>query len=122
MASVAILGRSLIVSLGTAGHASAPAGRLEIPLEHVAGAESGAELAHRWLDGVRLGTTHIPGAIAAGWYRTHERWGYWEVRDPARAIWIELHDEAYNRIVVDVDDPDDALTRIREACFLLSSP
>lgn len=115
MASIAIKSGRLVVGIGEDGFPGTGPSRLEVPLDHVLGAESATLAARRWLDGVRLGGTHIPGPISAGWFRSHDSWAYWEVRDPRRAIRIDVSDEPYDRIVIEVEDPDAELIRIREA-------
>jgi hypothetical protein len=89
--------------------------RLEIPLAHVAGAQPGSEEARKWLHGMRLGGTHIPGAISAGRFYTEGRSVFWDVHDPEKAIGIELRDERYGRLVLEVEDPERELTAIKEA-------
>jgi hypothetical protein len=40
--------------------------RLEIPLEHVAGARVDPAIARGWWKGIRAPGTHVPGVIIAG--------------------------------------------------------
>ena len=37
--------------------------------------------------------------------RVHGRREFWDVRDPRRAIAIDLDDEQYDRLVIEVEDP-----------------
>jgi hypothetical protein len=89
--------------------------RLLIPTDHVLEAQRAEADARRWLHGLRLGGTHLPGVISAGTFRSHGKWTFWDVRDPEKAIALELRDERYDRLVVDVEDPDEIVQRIREA-------
>jgi hypothetical protein len=114
-ATIAIAGRSLVIGVGEDGGFGAAPSRIEVPLSHVVAAEAAREAARRWLGGVSLGGTRIPGAIAPGWFHAHDEWVFWEVRDPERAIRIDVRDERFDRIVVDVEDPEAQLERIRAA-------
>jgi hypothetical protein len=40
------------------------------------------------------------------------------VHHPAKAIGIDLRDEHYSKLVIEADDPDDQIRRIREAASL----
>jgi hypothetical protein len=39
---------------------------------------------------------------------------------PGQAIGIELRDERYDKLVIEVDDPDGVVTQIREAAAVAS--
>ena len=89
--------------------------RLSIPAEHVVGAERADTEAREWLHGLRLGGTHLPGVISAGTFRSHGRWVFWNVHDPDKAIGIDLRDERYDRLVLEVADPVQTVERLRGA-------
>jgi hypothetical protein len=79
--------------------------RLEIPLAHVVGAEVDPEIAREWHKGIRAGGTHVPGVITAGtFYQEGER-VFWDVHDPEKTLVIQLRDERYTRLVIEVEDP-----------------
>ena len=79
--------------------------RLEIPLAHVVGAEVDPEIAREWHKGIRAGGTHVPGVVTAGtFYQEGER-VFWDVHDPEQTVVIQLRDERYARLVIEVDDP-----------------
>jgi hypothetical protein len=40
---------------------------------------------------------------------------FWDVHNPEKTIVIDLHDERYNELVVEVDDPDAAVKLIQNA-------
>ena len=67
-----------------------------------------------WWKGLRLPGTHVPGVIVAGTFYDGSKRVFWDVRRPARAIEVELAGGAdYDRLVVDVADPDAAVERLR---------
>ncbi|MER5994304.1 hypothetical protein [Streptomyces viridosporus] len=79
--------------------------RLEIPLAHVRGATNDPGIA-REPKGLRVGGTHFPGLITAGRYLHKGERLFWDVKNPDKAVVIELADaETYDRLVVEVDDP-----------------
>jgi hypothetical protein len=91
---------------------------LEIPLEHVLGAEVGIadELRRRLWHSLKLPGSRIPGVITAGSYWTHEGWMFWDVHGSGEhAITIAIAHEKYDRVVVDVEDPASAVAAIRTA-------
>ena len=55
--------------------------------------------------GIRAPGAHVPGVINAGTFHIHGERVFWDVHDPAKAVVIELADEHYARLVVQVADP-----------------
>ncbi len=93
-------------------------GSLEIPLAHVKGAYRGlgAEAEHGvdWTT-IRVLGTFLPGVITAGTYYQHGKTLFWDVHNRERTVAIELHDERYNELVVEVADPDSTIKLITGA-------
>jgi hypothetical protein len=58
---------------------------------------------------------HIPGVIAAGTFYDMGEKVFWAVHDPERAIAIDLHDEDYSMLILEVADPDATIYDIRRA-------
>jgi hypothetical protein len=87
--------------------------RLEIPLAHVVGAEAGPEVAREWHKGIRVPGIHVPGVITAGtFYQDGER-VFWDVHNPERTVVIQLRDEQYAKLVIEVDDRPATAAAIR---------
>ncbi|MFF0116584.1 hypothetical protein [Streptomyces prasinus] len=79
--------------------------RLEIPLAHVRGATHDPGIA-REPKGVKVAGTHFPGLITAGRFRRAGERLFWGVKNPEKAIVIQLADaEDYDRLILEVDDP-----------------
>ena len=68
-----------------------------------------------WWKGLRLPGTHVPGVIIAGTFYEGSKCIFWDVRKPVRAIEVELAGAEYDRLIVDVADPDEAVERLRAA-------
>ena len=111
-AAIDITGNSLVIELTGADKLWALKSRLEVPIANVVGVTAAPGDAREWLHGVRLGGTHIPGVISAGRFYSHGRWVFWDVHDPDKAIGIELRDERYDKLVVEVADPQAEVARI----------
>jgi hypothetical protein len=77
---------------------------LRIPLEHVQGVEADPEIEHTLWRGWRIPGVHVPGI------RFYDVRGH---RD--KTIVIRLHDETYDRLVVEVQDPNEVVTEVNEA-------
>lgn len=59
-----------------------------------------------WIWGLRLLGTHVPGIIAAGTYRVDGRTVFYDVTDRRRAVAVELRNHFFDRMVIEVSDPD----------------
>ena len=88
---------------------------LTIPLAHVRGARRDTEVARGWFKGLRMPGTHIPGVIVAGTFYQDGKRVFWDVHRAQNAIVIELDDERYDQLIVEVADPDATVARIGEA-------
>ena len=80
--------------------------RIVVPLGHIRGARYDAQAARHgpWLGAGRTDAL-LDYAVAAGPMRVHGRREFWDVRDPGRAVAIDLAEEQYDRLVIEVDDP-----------------
>jgi hypothetical protein len=65
-----------------------------------------------WWKGWRVPGTMIPGVFVAGTYYKDGERHFWDVRRADRAIEIDLAGVPYDRLVVEVADPDAALAQL----------
>ena len=86
---------------------------LEIPLVHIASVRAEPEVARGWYHGIRLPGTNVPRVITAGTFYQDGKRVFWDVHHPEKTIVINLHDERYNELVVEVDDPEAAVKLIQ---------
>jgi len=86
---------------------------LEIPLVHIAGVRADPEVARGWYHGIRMPGTNVPGVITAGTFYRDGKRVFWDVHHPERTIVIDLHDERFNQLVVEVADPEAAVKLIQ---------
>jgi len=86
---------------------------LRIPLSHVKQARKNNDeitSAKGW----KSPGTYIPGIIIAGTYRSHGKKVFWDVVHKENAIIIDLQDDDYQQIVVEVENPEIAIERINQ--------
>jgi hypothetical protein len=91
--------------------------RVDVPVAHITGVRrAGADVGRP--RGLRLAGASVPGFIYAGsfWGRG-SGWTFWDVRvaDAANVIVVELKDDFYRQLVVEVRDPDAAISAIESA-------
>lgn len=58
----------------------------------------------------RLPGTHIPGIIAAGTYHFKDATIFCDVTNPQNSIVVELQDEHLSKLIIEVADPQAAIT------------
>ncbi|NUW41182.1 hypothetical protein [Nonomuraea rhodomycinica] len=114
MARISIDGDSLVVEIEGLDKLWALKSRLVIPLVNVRGATADPGIVGD-PKGLRAPGAHIPGVIAAGTFHRDGEKVFWDVHDPAKAVVIELADERYARLVVEVADPRATVALVERA-------
>jgi hypothetical protein len=115
MVAVSIEGDSLLCEVEGMHKIWACKSRLEIPLEHVVGVQIRSESTQKWWHGWKIAGTDVPGLFAAGLFEFNGKWVFWDVRNPDNAIEIQLRDEKYSSLLIEVEDPDATATLIQSA-------
>ncbi|MEV4199767.1 hypothetical protein [Micromonospora globbae] len=114
MAKVRVDNDRLIVEIEGLDKLWALRSRLEVPLLNVRGITADPGIVKE-PKGIRAPGTHLPGVITAGTFHIGGERVFWDVRDPAKAVVIELRDERYARVVVQVADPRATVTLVERA-------
>ena len=85
--------------------------RLEIPREHVRGAQLDPSIVDSYpgLLTPVLGGTSIPGRFAYGTFLQDGRRVFWDVRNNEKAIRIDLDHEHFDHLIIEVENPDEAI-------------
>lgn len=109
MVDLSISNGNLLLQVRGADQLWAFKSSLEIPLQHVTGIRPAPEAAHGWWHGWKLPGTNLPGVITAGTFYQDGKRIFWDVHHPANTVVIDLKDERYNELVVEVADPDAAV-------------
>ncbi|MEV0615354.1 hypothetical protein AB0I81_18695 [Nonomuraea sp. NPDC050404] len=114
MALVRIDGDDLVVVLEGLDKLWAFKSSLTIPLANVRGATADPGIATD-PKGIRAPGTHLPGVITAGTFHQDGDKIFWDVKDPSKALVVELANEQYIRLVLQVDDPRATVALIENA-------
>ena len=86
--------------------------RLTIPLSHVRGVRADADVARGWWHGIRAPGTQLPGVITAGTFYQQGKRVFWDVHQPENTIVLDLEDERYDQLIVEVVDPAGVVRQI----------
>ncbi|WP_318306590.1 hypothetical protein [Amycolatopsis solani] len=114
MALVRIDGEDLVVVMEGLDKLWAFKSSVTIPLANVRGATADPGIAAD-PKGIRAPGAHVPGVITAGTFHQDGEKIFWDVRDASKAVVIELADERYSRMVVQVDDPRATVALVENA-------
>ncbi len=115
MVSVSIEGTNLVCVVEGLHKLWACKSRLEVPLAHVTGVTIRSEETQSWWHGWKMVGTDLPGAFAAGLFSLNGKWVFWDVRHPENAIEIDLADETYSKLLIEVEHPEQTAAMIRQA-------
>ncbi|MFK8008229.1 MAG: hypothetical protein AB8H03_17865 [Saprospiraceae bacterium] len=89
--------------------------QLTIPIQNVVRAYQNREELSGWWKGIRMPGTHVPGLITAGtFYQSGEKI-FWDVVNKDEAIIIDLEDESYKKLIIQVENPSEAIDFINDA-------
>jgi hypothetical protein len=117
MATVSVRDGTLRLKMKGVDRVLALRSRIDVPLDHVTGAaiyrDVGAK--HPWLGvGTSPGGDYSAARVIGGMWQQAD-WVFWDVHDPDEAVAIELADEHYGRLVVQVDNPQRVVDEIEAA-------
>ncbi|MFX4293248.1 MULTISPECIES: hypothetical protein [Streptomyces] len=114
MALVRIEGDRLVVVIEGLSKLWAFKGGMSIPLANVRGATADPGIAAE-PKGVRAPGAHVPGVIIAGTFHQDGEKVFWDVKDATKTVVIELADEKYARLVLQVSDPRATVALVENA-------
>jgi hypothetical protein len=90
--------------------------KLEIPLAHIKRVYRDPQIAGTWQwKGIRAPGTSLPGVITAGTFYQDGKRVFWDIHNPENTIVIELDDDRFDMLIVEVSDPDEAVRLITSA-------
>src|SRR5512142_742915 len=76
--------------------------RLEIPLRHIRGVAADPHPAMGLFDGWKIMGTDIPWMFRAGMFWQDGSKVFWDVRHPEKTIVLDLEDESFAKLIVEV--------------------
>lgn len=89
--------------------------RLEIPLAHIKSVSVDPEPAMGWFDGLKVAGTDIPHVFRAGIFYQEGNFVFWDVHTPEKTIVVELADEHFAKLIVEVADPQASVRLLEDA-------
>ena len=115
MTQISVSDNKLVVEMQGWDKLWALKSRLEIPIEHIKAVRADPDIAKSPGKGIRTLGTYLPGVITAGSFRQEGDRVFWNVHRPENVIVIELHDEHYAKLVIEVPEPSVAVATINNA-------
>ncbi|MGB8362097.1 MAG: hypothetical protein WCE80_11935 [Acidimicrobiia bacterium] len=115
MISVTVQDHTLAVDMEGADKLWALRSHIDIPLANITGIRRDPEMARRWWAGVRGPGTRLPGVLKAGTFHQNGRRVFFDVRDPDNTVIVDLQDEHFDQLVLEVDDPDAVVTTVERS-------
>ncbi|MBK7147773.1 MAG: hypothetical protein IPH78_02875 [Bacteroidetes bacterium] len=85
-----------------------------VPFENIKMVHTNVNDLPAW-KGWRLPGTHLPFVITAGSYYRNGIWTFWDVSNRQNVIIVELKEGKYARLVVEVEDVQEALQLLRKS-------
>jgi hypothetical protein len=89
--------------------------QLKIPLDQVESVERNSEAVDTWYKGIRATGINIPNVITAGTFYQHGEKIFWDVKNSDKSIIINLKDNSFSKVIVEVDDPDAVTNKIQSS-------
>jgi len=90
--------------------------RLAIPLSNVSAVRADAKIAaEKGHTGFKLAGARLGERLIAGSFRQEGQTVFWDVHDAAKVIVLDLHDEHYAQLIVEVEDPATAVAQVQAA-------
>ena len=114
-AHLELAGDTLVIGFPGASALLAFKRPLAIPLAHVVQVDRATHGPEERLEGFLGLGTWLPGVVGAPRFRHGGGRAFWNVSDPANAIVVQLEQEHYSRLIVDVADPDGTIAAVRAA-------
>lgn len=87
--------------------------QLIIPAEHIINAVPYNKEQHSFF-GLRMPGTNLPGIITAGSYMVDDGTIFCDIVHHSKTIVVDLKDEYYKRLVIEVDDPMAAIDLLQQ--------
>jgi hypothetical protein len=89
---------------------------IDVPLGHITAVRRDPDETRGFWNGLRGPGTELPGVIkAAGTFYHDGKRIFFDVHDPDGTVIIDLQDEHFDELVVEVDDPDQVLATVQLA-------
>lgn len=116
MVNVKIDNGTLVLTLEGLDKLWAMKSHLAIPLGNVSAVRADPRITgEKGRTGLKLTGARLGERLIAGSFRQDGKTVFWDVHDAAKAIVLDLHDEHYAQLVVEVEDPAATVAQIQAA-------
>lgn len=88
---------------------------IDVPVTAIS--DVGVELRRGMVKGFRAPGTYLPGVMTAGTFRSRGEKDLWMAGRADTVLVIELHDQRYRHVIVQVEDPEAAVEALRAAMY-----
>lgn len=88
--------------------------RLELNINHVKNLHIEKLSSFKGFQGLRSPGTYIPHVIRAGTFIHHNKKVFWDVHKAEKVVVLELDDEAFSELVIEVNDPEGFVAELQE--------
>jgi hypothetical protein len=88
---------------------------LEIPLSHIRNVYPDPDIEIGWLDSLKLMGTSFPTIFRAGSFYQKGDMVFWDVRNAANTVVVDLEHEHFNKLVIEVEYPGDTTAMLKSA-------
>ncbi len=86
---------------------------LEIPVQHITAVYPNPDIQINFLDSLKLLGTDVPKLFRAGTFYQNGETVFWDVRNTNNAIVVELNHEYFKKLVIEVENPQEAIALIK---------
>lgn len=87
--------------------------KMNIPLKNIVSVAPYKGEYNTCFKGIRAPGVNIPGCVTAGTFYQKGQKIFWDVKNCNKSIMIELKNNSFTRIIVEVDDPDESIKNIQ---------
>jgi len=94
---------------------------LQIPLTNVKKIHRDTAATERWWQGLREPGLHLPEMVMAGTFYHDGKRIFCDIRNPERSVVIDLDDETYHELVVEVANPQAVISQVQAALKSLNT-
>lgn len=123
MAEVSIADGELIITIKGIRKLATLKSEISVPLTHVVEVALDPDISTKWpgfkkwreSPGLKIAGTDLYGRYLGGTFSQKGEHVFWDVADPSKAIVISLKDQDFERLYIEVDDPDETVKQIQAA-------
>jgi hypothetical protein len=90
-------------------------GEIRVPLNHIVNMREESSPSIGWREGWKLMGTSFPNRFRAGTFYQNGGKVFWDARHGEKVLVVDLKDEGYKKLIVQVDSPLSAIRMIKDA-------